>query len=67
MGKVKKLDGVGPIDNRPSTDLFHPFWKQKLKCLGRNFGGSSAPVKILTFGAVSPSTAEAPPIDIQQN
>ena len=22
---IKKLDGVGPVDNRPSTDLLHHF------------------------------------------
>ena len=29
-GKVKlKLDGVGPVDNRPSTDKLHQFVKKK--------------------------------------
>ena len=27
----KKLDGVGPVDNRPSTDEFHQFVKKKFK------------------------------------
>ena len=26
-----KLDGVGPIDNRPSTDKLHHFVQKKLK------------------------------------
>ena len=27
---IKKLDGVGPVDNRPSTDNLHHFvWKKK--------------------------------------
>ena len=25
----RKLDGVGPVDNRPSTDKFHHFVKKK--------------------------------------
>ena len=29
MGSVKKLDGVGPVDNRPSTDKLHHFVKKK--------------------------------------
>ena len=24
-----KLDGVGPVDNRPSTDKLHPFVREK--------------------------------------
>ena len=28
---VKKLDGVGPIDNRPSTDNLHHFVQKKKK------------------------------------
>ena len=28
----RKLDGVGPVDNRPSTDKVHHFvWKKKKK------------------------------------
>ena len=27
--KVYKLDGVGPVDNRPSTDKLHHFFKKK--------------------------------------
>ena len=26
---VTKLDGVGPVDNRPSTDKLHHFVKKK--------------------------------------
>ena len=33
MGKkektIKKLDGVGPVDNRPSTDKPHHFFRKK--------------------------------------
>ena len=29
--KVYKLDGVGPVDNRPSTDKLHHFVRKKLK------------------------------------
>ena len=28
----KKLDGVGPVDNRPSTDKLHHFFWRKKKC-----------------------------------
>ena len=27
-----KLDGVGPVDNRPSTDELHNFVKKKVTC-----------------------------------
>ena len=27
-GISNKLDGVGPVDNRPSTDKLHPFVKK---------------------------------------
>ena len=27
---MKKLAGVGPVDNRPSTDWFHPFDQKKI-------------------------------------
>ena len=27
-----KLDGVGPVDNKPSTDKLHHFVKKKKKC-----------------------------------
>ena len=26
---IEKLDGVGPVDNRPSTDKLHPFVRKK--------------------------------------
>ena len=28
---LKKLDGVGPVDNRPSTDKLHHFVRKKIK------------------------------------
>ena len=28
---VKKLDGVGPVDNRPSTNKLHHFVQKKKK------------------------------------
>ena len=28
-GSAKKLDGVGPVDNRPSTDKLHHFVQKK--------------------------------------
>ena len=28
---IKELDGVGPVDNRPSTDKLHHFVKKKKK------------------------------------
>ena len=30
--KILKLDGVGPVDNRPSTDKLHHFVKKKMTC-----------------------------------
>ena len=30
-GHFKKLDGVGPVDNRPSNDLLHLFAKRRRK------------------------------------
>ena len=43
--KKIKIDGIGPVDNRPSTDQFHPFGKellgQQLPCEGVNFWGRS--------------------------
>ena len=30
-GLLKKLDGVGPVDNRPSTDELHHFVQKKKK------------------------------------
>ena len=27
----QKLDGVGPVDNRPSTDKLHNFFREKNK------------------------------------
>ena len=29
--QLKKLDGVGPVDNRPSPDKLHNFVKKKKK------------------------------------
>ena len=29
--KVYKLDGIGPVDNRPSTDKLHHFVRRKKK------------------------------------
>ena len=29
--KLKKIDGVGPVDNRPSTNKLHPFVQKKKK------------------------------------
>ena len=29
LKKKRKLDGVGPVDNRPSTDKIHHFVKKK--------------------------------------
>ena len=31
MPELSKIDGVGPVDNRPSTDQFHNL-KKKKKC-----------------------------------
>ena len=31
-GLLIKLDGVGPVDNRPFTDKLHQFVKKKIKC-----------------------------------
>ena len=28
---LKKIDGVGPVDNRPSTDKLHHFVRKKIK------------------------------------
>ena len=45
-GSQNKQDGVGPVDNRPLTDQFHPFRKELLRqqrpCEDINFLGSSA-------------------------
>ena len=30
QNKTKKLDGVGPVDNRPSTAKLHQFVKKKM-------------------------------------
>ena len=30
FGMYLKLDGVGPVDNRPSPNKLHPFVKKKL-------------------------------------
>ena len=30
-GSINKLDGVGPVDNRPSTDKLHHFVCKKIK------------------------------------
>ena len=32
MKKKKKIDGVGSVDNRPSTDKLHRFVKKKMPC-----------------------------------
>ena len=37
IGKEKKLDGVGPVDNRPSTDKLHPFVRKKRKKEKKNY------------------------------
>ena len=29
--KLEKIDGVGPVDNRPSTDKLHHFFREKKK------------------------------------
>ena len=31
LGLEHKLDGVGPVDNRPSPDKLHYFVQQKIK------------------------------------
>ena len=47
--QLSKLDGVGPVENRTSTDQFHPFRKELLgqqrPCENINFWGSSALVE----------------------
>ena len=33
-GNMYKLDGVGPVDNRPSTDMLYHFVKKKKSDMG---------------------------------
>ena len=35
--EVKKLDGVGPVDNRPSTDKLHHVFQKKRKKEEKNY------------------------------